>query len=394
MTDYPDLIAKRAELSPEKTAFRDLNAGRIATYKDIQAASSQCAGLLKSRGVEPGDRVAILCRNRIEFFEILFACAKIGALFVPLNWRMPPLELAGILSSCEPKLICVGEEDRAAAEAASPQAQLLYLDDVSATGYHALRECSEAVRGRDFWPADETWYLLYTSGTTGVPKAVIQTYQMALVNYVNVRQAIDLRGSDRTLNFLPLFHTAGINLYTLPTLFAGGEVSILSGFDVEKTIGLLKADALDVFFGVPAVYQQISLDPAFSEIDCSRVRHWGCGGAPLPDVLVELFAERGALVCNGYGMTETGPTVYLMQASHVRDKIGSVGMPQLMTAARILRTDGGEAAQGDAGELQLRGPGITPGYWKAPQATKAMFTEDGWLKTGDLARIDEDGFAY
>jgi fatty-acyl-CoA synthase len=171
-------------------------------------------------------------------------------------------------------------------------------------------------------------------------------------------------------------------------------VNILPGFDVEKTIELFAAGALDAFFGVPAVYQEISLHPKFESVDLSSVRSWGCGGAPLPDILVEKFAARGAFVCNGYGMTETGPTAFLMDEPYVTKKIGSVGRPKLMTAARIVSRSGKEAKPGETGEMQLKGPGITPGYWNAPEATKAAFTDDGWLKTGDLAKTDADGFTY
>ena len=394
MAVYPDLLKKRANLTPDKIAMRDLNNGRAVSYHDLDQASVRCAALLQSLGVEERDRIAILCRNRVEFFEALFACAKLGAMLVPLNWRMPSAELAVIISSCDPKTILVAEEDDETLSIAAPAAQIIRLDDPGQDGYAARCEDAGGIRLREFWPAEEIWYLLYTSGTTGAPKAVIQTYQMAVYNYINVRQAINLREDDATLNFLPLFHTAGINLYTLPVLFAGGEVKVLPGFEPEKALSLLKDGALDIFFGVPAVYQEISLDDAFDDIDFSRVRSWGCGGAPLPDVLVEKFAARGALVCNGYGMTETGPTAYLMDQSHVRKKIGSVGKPQLMTAARIIKSDGVLANADESGELQLKGPAITPGYWNAPDATKAAFTDDGWLKTGDLARSDEDGYVY
>ncbi|MEO1252876.1 MAG: AMP-binding protein [Pseudomonadota bacterium] len=398
MSAYPDLIAKRAELSPERRAMRDLASGDAVTYRELNARAVQCAGVLHGAGVSQGDRAAILCRNRIEFFEALFACAKLGAVLVPLNWRMPSAELSGIIENCDPRLILVGAEDRETLSRAARGRRIIDFDAQGPQGYRA--RCAEASAAppaasqREFWPASDAWYLLYTSGTTGVPKAVIQTYGMAVANYVNVRQAIGLQEKDRTLNFLPLFHTAGINLYTLPALFAGGEVSVLPGFDIEKTLPLLAEGALDVFFAVPAVYQELSLSPAFSAMDLSRIRSWGCGGAPLPDVLVEKYAERGALVCNGYGMTETGPTAYLMPEARVTEKIGSVGKAQLLTATRIVKEGGGEAAAGETGELQLKGPAITPGYWNAEKATKDAFTEDGWLKTGDLAYADEDGFTY
>ncbi len=394
MRDIPDLIAKRAMLSPEKIAMTDLISGVQTTYEALNETAANAAMMLSAIGIEQQDRVAILCRNRIEFFETLFACAKLGALLVPLNWRMPKKELESIIEDCSPSAILVGEEDADKLKGAAASAVIIPFDGASTGGYHARFAAAPKAPLRQFWGGDEPWYLLYTSGTTGKPKAVIQTYQMAVVNYLNVRQAIDLRAADATLNFLPLFHTAGINLYTLPFLFAGASVNILPGFDVEKTIELFAAGALDAFFGVPAVYQEISLHPKFESVDLSSVRSWGCGGAPLPDILVEKFAARGAFVCNGYGMTETGPTAFLMDEPYVTKKIGSVGRPKLMTAARIVSRSGKEAKPGETGEMQLKGPGITPGYWNAPEATKAAFTDDGWLKTGDLAKTDADGFTY
>jgi len=394
MKEIPDLIAKRATLTPNKTAMVDLLSGASITYRMLNTSATGAAMMLAGLGVAAQDRVAILCCNRIEFFELLFACAKLGAILVPLNWRMPDKELKTIIGDCRPKIVFTGVEDRDKLPGVAAGATIIELDSLDANGYRAHCAAANNTLLREFWPGDEPWYLLYTSGTTGKPKAVIQTYQMAVVNYINIRQAIDLRAEDVTLNFLPLFHTAGINLYALPFLFAGGEVKILPGFDVEKTIALLEAGAINAFFGVPAVYQEISLHPKFADADLSKIRSWGCGGAPLPDILVEKFAKRGALVCNGYGMTETGPTAFLMDEAHVAQKIGAAGRPQMMTAARIVTSNGDEAGPGITGEIQMKGPGITPGYWNAPEATEAAFTDDGWLKTGDLAKTDVDGFTY
>lgn len=394
MNEIPDLLAKRASLTPDKTALSDLITGGTSTYRALDEVANKAAALMRDQGVAAGDRVAILCRNRIEFFEALFACARIGALLVPLNWRMPAAELKAIIADCRPKVILVGAEDLMTLRATCPECAVIALDDTGAEGYRRRLTVAKPAPTRAFWPAGDAWYLLYTSGTTGRPKAVIQTFQMALVNYINIAQAIDLVGDDVTLNFLPLFHTAGINLYTLPVLLAGGEAKVLPGFDVERTMDLLAAGALTAFFGVPAVYQALSLHPKFDETDLSKVRCWGSGGAPLPDILVEKFAARGARVCGGYGMTETGPTAFLMREEDITRKIGSVGRAQILTASRIVGSDGRPVATGKTGEMQLKGPGITPGYWNAPEATRAAFTEDGWLKTGDLAMEDEDGFTY
>lgn len=392
--DYiPDLIEKRATLGSDRIAMVDLLTGKSTTYQNLNRSAKKAAFMMAEMGVGPQDRVAILCRNRIEFFETLFGCAKLGAILVPLNWRMPAKELAAIINDCAPKAILVGTEDSESV-VGSGRCAIINLDDESDHGYRARCEHASTRKLQEFWTAADPWYLLYTSGTTGRPKAVIQTPQMAIINYINVRQAIDLKADDVTLNFLPLFHTAGINLYTLPFLIAGATTNILPGFDIDKTIELLGEGALDAFFGVPAVYQEISLHSKFEQLDLSKVRSWGCGGAPLRDILVETFADRGAYVCNGYGMTETGPTAFLMDEPFVTQKIGSVGRPKIMTAARIVSSDGEIADAGETGEIQLKGPGITPGYWNAPETTKNTFTEDGWLKTGDLARTDADGFTY
>jgi fatty-acyl-CoA synthase len=352
------------------------------------------AALLTELGVAAGDRVALLCRNRIEFFEVLFACARIGAILVPLNWRMPATELATLVADCGARCLLHGAEDAEDAHRlADRNLPLVDLDDPGETGFAARRDAQQPLLGTGPRQADETWYLLYTSGTTGMPKAVIQTFGMALANYVNISQGMGLRGNDTTLCYLPLFHSGGINLTALPTLFMGARLLITPGFDPERTVALIDEGRIDTFFGVPAVYQAISLNPRFEEIDLGSVRCWGCGGAPLPDSLFRRFAKRGATVLNGMGMTETGPTVFLMDPENARRKIGSVGKPQLLSAVRLV-ADGQDVPQGETGEIWFAGPGVTPGYFNRPEETAKALTMDGWLRSGDLGQQDEDGYYY
>tara|TARA_R110002096_G_scaffold36759_1_gene102369 strand:- start:1409 stop:2911 length:1503 start_codon:yes stop_codon:yes gene_type:complete len=392
MNSLLDITARRAAIDPEAIAFHIVETGEEIDYRTLEHRSALAAGMLENRGIAEGDRVAILCRNRIEFFELLFACAKLGAILVPLNWRMPTAELVQLLEDCTPVLMVTGAEDRETAATASAPLNLPQLDLDS--DYTSLRDAARPHPGRGDWPGSQCWYLIYTSGTTGKPKGVIQTYGMALVNSINIGQAIGLRGTDSTLNFLPLFHTAGINLHTLPVLFVGGTVHILPGFEAGPMLELINAGALDVFIGVPAVYRELTLHPDFADTDLTRLRHWACGGAPLPDALVEQFAARGAVVCNGFGMTETGPTAFLVDAARALDKIGSVGKTQILVEARIAAPDGKVLAAGQTGEIQFHGPGLTPGYWQRPQESAELFTADGWLKSGDLGRFDEDGYCF
>ena len=387
-----DIVRRRAALGPERTAFHTVETGERLSYAQLEERSARAASLISDLGVRPGDRVAILCRNRVEFFELMFACAKLGAILVPLNWRMPGSELKGLIEDCTPALMVTGAEAREAAGSAIEGHAMPGLDlDVE---YAARRDSANPHPGRTGWPEDETWYLIYTSGTTGRPKGVIQTYGMALINYINISQAIGLRGEDATLNFLPLFHTAGINLHTLPVLIAGGLVHILPGFEPGPMLKLIDEGALDVFIGVPACYRGLIQHEDFAKTDLTKLRHWACGGAPLPDILVEQFAERGAVVCNGFGMTETGPTAFLVDPERALEKIGSVGKPQVMIDARVASADGQPVAPGETGEIQFFGPGLTPGYWNRPEETEKLFTPDGWLKSGDLGRFDADGYCF
>ena len=390
-----DILASRANLAPQRVAFEEITCARQVTYFELNQRTGRTTALLAELGIKQGARVALLCRNRVEFFELLFACARLAAILVPLNWRMPCQELEPLLADCGAELLFHGSEDAETAHGLTDKSRVLIdLDSKDDHGFRSRRDALQAMQGRVNWPANETWYLLYTSGTTGKPKAVIQTYGMALANYINIAQAMGLRGDDTSLNYLPLFHTGGINLITLPALIMGARTLIMPGFDLDRTVELLEKGRLDTFFGVPAIYQAISLHSRFNELDLSRVRCWGCGGAPMPDKLLQQFAARGATVLNGMGMTETGPTIFLMDEANAMNKIGSVGKPQLLASVRLVGADGNDVARGAIGELWFSGLGITPGYYNRPDASAETFSDDGWLRSGDLGRQDEDGYYY
>jgi fatty-acyl-CoA synthase len=217
---------------------------------------------------------------------------------------------------------------------------------------------------------------------------------MAMANYLNIGTAVDIASTDTTACFLPIFHTAGINLHALPTLIAGGRVIVLGGAEPEKLVELLEARRLSTVFAVPTVYQSLLDHPRFAAAPLGHVRHWGCGGAPLPDSLVERYRALGVRVCNGMGMTETGPTAFLGDPQDAWERIGSVGKPQLLCHVRITDEAGRDLPDGEVGDLLFAGPAVTPGYWRNPAATQEAFTPDGWLRSGDLARRDADGFYY
>jgi len=375
MGSIPDLAARRAALSPDRLAFTDHETAEDWSFARVDAAAARLGAALLQR-VPKGARVAILCHNRPEFFVAMFACQKAGLILAPLNWRQPVAELKPVLDSVACALVLHDETF------AEPAAQL----------GHPVMDLAIPETGPALPPVmvdeDAPWYVLFTSGTTGTPKAVIQTPRMALANAMNIAQAMGLTSEDRTVNFLPLFHTGGINLFTLPLFLWGGSSLVLRKFDAPALVALIAQGAVSQFFGVPAIYQAL-MQMDLSGVDLGGLRGWACGGAALPEATIRFFAERGAPICNGFGMTETGPTGFLIDRASALHKIGSVGKPQMMTEARL---DGVADGAAGAGELLLRGPTVTPGYLDNPQATAASFTADGWLKSGDVAARDAEGY--
>lgn len=385
-----DPVAAHASSRPEAIALEETATGRLLSYGVLHDRVGRAASLLLSLGVGRGDRVAILCRNRVAFFEILFACARIGAILVPLNWRMPAPELDDLVALVDPCLLIFGDEDADVPARLSRQMPALALD----RDYESRLLAEEPHASGPSWRGDDIWYLLTTSGTTGRPKAVSCTYRMAWANVVNLEEAIGIGPGDTTLNYLPLFHTAGINLHTLPTLFAGGRAIILPDADIDGILAMLAERRVDIFFGVPTIYQALLDHPRFASLPLDHVRHWASGGAALPDAVAERFRELGLRLCNGMGMTETGPTAFMMPQEDAWDRIGSVGKAMRLVSVRIVDACDRDLPDGETGDLLFGGPGVTPGYWRDPAATAEALTPDGWLRSGDLARRDSDGFYF
>lgn len=390
MRMIPDLCHQRAMLTPEAIAFIDQSSGRTWRFAEVDRRSARCAAWLRAQGLEKGERVAVLCHNTPLFFELLFASLRAGLILVPLNWRQTVAELGPTLADSGARLLL---------HDAANQTLAASLVASSGSGWtHALEALDPVLDlpGEMLLPEPSgcgcPWYLLYTSGTTGRPKAVIQTPGMALANAVNIQLATGIDAETQALNYLPLFHTAGINLHTLPVFFVGGLSRMLPKFEPESVLGLIGDGKLTIFFGVPQIYQMMSLQPGFGRIDFSAVRHWGCGGAPISAQLIREFLARGVTICNGMGMTETGPTVFFMDPASAPKKIGSVGKPQLLAEVRLVDGRGNDVPEGQDGELLFRGPGITPGYFGNREASEAAFLPGGWLRSGDIGRCDADGY--
>ena len=407
-TDAFDWVSSHADRTPEGTALVNTATGEELTYEAFDERASRFAGFLTDElGVEAGERVAILSRNSTAYFEMLYGCAKAETLYVALNWRLAPPELEYIVGDADPTVLLYDPAFSEGVEELRPTVDIeqyvALSDPVTGTAeepvsgedwqYEAALETVDG--GRRQMPSrdrTDTWGLLYTSGTTGRPKGVRQTFDMVLYNYLNIGTLIDLTSADITLNVLPFFHTGGLNLYTNPTLIVGGTALVQPEFDPNRTLEILE-DRATVFFGVPAIYRALYDHPDFEGTDLSAVRSWSTGGAPMPPALIESYADHDIVIRQGMGMTETGPTLFLIDEARALEKAGSIGQPSPFVDIRVVDGEGEDVPRGESGELLVRGPGVTPGYWENPEAQAEAFTDD-WLHTGDVARRDEDGYVY
>ncbi len=395
-----DWAAKGAANYPDKTALIDLATGREVSYRAFDQRASRFALYLRDTwGIRPGDRVAVLASNSSDYFEMLYGCAKLGAVMVCLNWRLSARENLAVLDDSSPRALVFSTEFAAVADELRAHSAIEHAMSLGGrvADLAEYETCLAAASGNSLeMPCrglDEVWYLLYTSGTTGKPKGVLQTFGMAHFNGVNAMHAAKLSRDDVLLSVLPFFHTGGLNLYANPLLQCGGTVVVMKQFDPLRTIELLQ-QSITVMFGVPAIYLFLSQQPTFAGADFSRVRSWACGGAPIPKSLLEQYLAKGVTICFGFGMTETGPTVFLTDEATARHKIGTVGRPVTYMLTQVVDVaTRRRLGPNERGELLIKGPGVTPGYWNNAEATAKAF-EDGWLCSGDIAYFDAEGDYY
>jgi fatty-acyl-CoA synthase len=391
---YYDWIAHHAGRRPDTLAIHDLQTARKFTYSDLHRRTDRLTAALAALGIARGDRVALLAPNCAEYFELQFACGRLGAIMLPLNWRLTVPELEYILGDSTPRLLV---HDKAFAEqAAALSEHRLEIDhDNPDSAYERALAKAPAAPPPVPLTHDDIAMVMYTSGTTGHPKGAIITHGMVFWNCVNLGIPALITPQTVQLVVLPLFHTGGLNCYANPVLHAGGTILVMRAFDPGQALDYLSDRAFGIthFFAVPAPYQFMMQHPKFAEADLSRLRIAGVGGAPCALSILETWTARGVPLVQGWGMTETSPAGTMLDAADAIRKLGSAGKAMMHTAIRIVDDEGSDVAAGGIGELLIKGPNITPGYWNKPEATQSSFT-DGWLHTGDAARLDEEGFVY
>jgi fatty-acyl-CoA synthase len=392
-------IEHHAARTPDRVALVDLHRDREVTYRDLAARVRSVAWSLADLfGVRAGDRVALLTRNDTRSFEVIYACALLGAVAVPLNWRLTAAELTAVGRDAEPAVL-VHESwaepvaDAVAAGAGIPARLAWASETVDEDGYEELATAGvPAGWTPDDVDDDAVWTIIYTSGTTGLPKGVQATHRGWQASLLGILVAHRVAADSRCLTVLPLFHVAGLNLFAHPVLYAGGTVLVARAFDPAQALALLTDATAPVthFCGVPANYQFMQQLPDFAD---APLRPFAAivGGSPVPQALVESWGRRGIALTTVYGITEAGACVTAMPPGRELDHNGTIGLPLLYSRCRVRTPDDRPAAAGETGELQLSGPLVTPGYWRDPAATAEAFTRDGWLRTGDAATTTDDG---
>ncbi len=397
-----DYLARRELYSPDKLAFID--AGKSPdwrlTFRDANRRANKFGNWLKAQGIEKGERIAILARDGYEHLNSFFACSKLGAIHTALNWRLNWHELLEIIQYTAPKILIYSDDFKENVAKLTDEfpLTLLHLDGdgvkESLQFEGALQSGTETPVTCETLEAEDIAALIFTGGTTGLPKAAAVSHRMIAWNTLNT-VIHDVTHNDVYLNVFPMFHTGGLFVYTLPQVIFGGTTIFIRTFDPAQILSLLEREHVTIFAAVPTMYQMLTTASNWDKVDLSSLRFCTSGGAPLPVPLVEKYTqEKNIRFKQGFGMTEFGPGIFALAPEDAIRKAGSIGRPNFFVDAQII--DGGNNLLGpnEAGELALKGPSYCSGYFNDPDATEEAVDERGYFHTGDVAQFDEEGYFY
>ncbi len=382
---HTDPLRHWRDVAPDRIALIDRRRNTRQTYRELDAACDQWAALLRERNVGRGDRVAIVAGNRHEVAELFFACMRVGAALVPLNWRLAPRELSAIVAHSASALL-LGESrfrDSLTLENMPPWIDLDAPD-------HRVAEPSVALVPDVETEPDAAALILYTSGSTGQPKGVIIPHRQIFYNAIATTTAWELGHTDIAPVSTPFFHTGGWNVFATPLWYRGGTVVLVDQFDPATFMDGLADERCTVALTVPTQLVMMLGSSNWGRA-LPHLRYFISGGAPCPSAVMAKVRAAGYNIREGYGLTECGPNCFAISTEESLANPGKVGRPVPFLEMRLMKKDGEIAAVGQPGELQLRGPQMFGGYLHDTERTDDALTGDGWLRTGDLATCDETG---
>jgi fatty-acyl-CoA synthase len=386
-------IERRARTAPDDVAV--IFGNTRLTYADMAGRVRRLAHQLRALGVKRTDRVGWLGPNHPAFLEILFATAKIGAVLAPINHRLERETIEAICSDVAPRVVFL---DASLSDVRLPPvvaaAVTVGQGDAQENQYERLIANGPDEPIDELVTFDDLCLLPFTSGTTGVPKGVMLTQGNVIWNAINLLSVIDIRADDVTIGVAPFFRTGGTGINVLPVLFKGGTVVIPESTDPAEIFDLIERHRVTIGFGSPDLLDALTRSPRWHSADFTNLRMFMTGGAPVHERLLRTCHERGFNVLQGYGLSEAAPFVSVLDDANGLRKLGSAGHPALFVNIRIVRRDGSAAAVGEIGELLVSGPNVMAGYWRRPDATRRVLDEHGWLRTGDVALVDAEGFVF
>ena len=383
-------------MSPQRPAL--LHEDSAWTYAELSADIARLAQALSELGVRAGDRVGYLGPNHPAYLRTFFAAGLLGAIFVPLNHRLSASELVYVVQDAGCLVVVYGAESSALVEEVRARTRVReWVAAGSVDG--AQRLLGELLAGA---PSDlvdlpvgldDLCFLIYTSGTTGQPKGVMLTHGNVTWNALNYLSTTDFRTDDVTLAIAPLFRAGGWGVTLLPTLQKGGTVVLVSDFDPAGVLELIARHRVTTLFGGPELLTALPRTPEWISTDLSSIRFVVSGGDVVHESLIRAYQDRGLAFLQGYGLTEAGPMALMLDEQDALRKLGSAGRPPLFVDVRIARGDLSTAEAGEVGEILVRGPNVMRGYWRRPEDSEAALVQ-GWLRTGDAGRMDEEGYVY
>lgn len=392
-----DWAAKWALYSPDKMALKEYETQRTLTYHDLNRLGNRLAHYLVNHyNIQKGDRVAVLAEYCLEYLILFVAAQKIGFMLVPLNYRLSSAEIDYLLNDAEPILIINENKFQSLLNNTSYYSRAKYnwtIENVNNLCDKALHYPEDQSFEINSVEEDHPIFILYTSGTTGFPKGALYTHKMLFWNSINTAMSLIINSESRTVNCMPPFHTGGWNVLMTPFLHHGAYTCFLKKFDAATILQLLQEEQVTLFMGVPTMLKMIADLPEFNEAQFPNLLYIIVGGEPMPIPLIEKWHEKKVPIRQGYGMTEVGPNLTSLHQHDAIRKKGSIGRPNYYVDIKIVDHLGKDVPANESGELLLKGPMVTPGYWRNESATQKAI-ENGWFHTGDMVRQDEEGYIY
>jgi fatty-acyl-CoA synthase len=392
-------ISHHANCSPDKIAlyFED----REISYRNLENCIAHLAwGLIHQLGIKPGDRIAYLGENSPELIEIFFACARIGAIFVPLNARMTIDQHKHFLINSNPSCLIVEPPFSKHADECLQNTKIKKLgfgidsrDGNNIAHLEALKSGPEKIPSGTIMPETTAVMIAYTSGSTGLPKGAVLTHRTIHYASINAVLMADMTCEDHILTNLPMFHVGGLTVQTLPALHIGASVTIHRDFDAARTLRDFESKRITVYLPLPKISRALTNHPDWHNTDISSLRITQTGSTIVPKSVMTPWTERGIPAQQIYGLTEALPPVIGLPLREHESMAGSMGKPSLYCEVRIVDSDIRDVNPGERGEILLKGPCVFKEYWNNPEATSKSFS-DGWFRTGDIAHADENGYIY